>query len=147
MITYALQNKETVFLFTVRKGLAGFTVCNDCGHTLLCKNCNVPIVLYGSKQNTATKINKERIFMCNKCGEKESASAKCPKCDSWNLTPLGIGTDKVTEEVKDLFPKANIIQIDREATNTEKEMQNACNTFYEKRVRFLLVQKWHFLFA
>lgn len=138
MIAYALKNDETVFLFTVRKGLAGFTVCHDCGHTLLCKNCNTPIVLYGSKQKTATKEEKDRIFMCNKCGTKEDTSARCPKCESWNLTPLGIGTDKVSEEAREVFPNANIIQIDRETVGTEKEIENVCNAFYNKKGSILV---------
>ncbi len=138
MIQYAMAKNETVFLFTVRKGLAGFTVCHDCGHTMLCKNCNTPVVLYGSKQKTANKEERDRIFMCNKCGVKESASAKCPKCDSWNLTPLGIGIDKVYEETKLNFPNANIVQIDKETTSSEKEMQNACNSFYSKKGAILI---------
>lgn len=138
MINYALKNEETVFLFTVRKGLAGFTVCHDCGHTLLCKKCNTPVVLYGSKQKTATKEERNRIFMCNKCGTKEDTSTKCPKCDSWNLTPLGIGTDKVAEEARELFPNANIIQVDKDTTKTDGEMKNACETFYNKKGSILI---------
>lgn len=133
MISYALKNNETVFLFTVRKGLAGFTVCHDCGHTLLCKKCNTPVVLYGSKQKTATKEERSRIFMCNKCGTKEDTSTKCPKCESWNLTPLGIGTDRVTEEAREIFPNANIIQVDKDTIKTDKEMKDACDAFYNKK--------------
>ena len=129
MITYAQVHKETVFLFSVRKGLAGVTVCHDCGHTLLCKYCNTPVVLYGSKQKTATRDEKDRIFMCNKCGRKDTTQTRCPKCESWNLTPLGIGTDRVVEEVKKAFPHATVVQIDKEATATDTEMRNACNIF------------------
>lgn len=120
MIEYGIEHKESVFLFTIRKGLAGVTICNDCGETLLCPSCETPIVLYGSKQRNATKINNNRIFMCNKCGYKENTEIRCPKCLSWNLTPLGIGTDRVYEEVKKLFPTQKIFQIDKEVA-TEKE--------------------------
>lgn len=125
MIEYALSHGESIFLFSVRKGLAPMTVCSDCNHTLLCPHCSTPVVLYGTKQRTATKTTVNRIFMCNKCGEKETTEIRCPECSSWNLTPLGIGTDRVQEEVKSSFPKANIIQIDKEATSTEKEAREA----------------------
>ena len=129
MIEHAISKNESVFLFSVRKGLAGVTVCHDCGHTLLCPMCSTPIVLYGSKQRTAGRTNLSRTFMCNKCGRKESAEVRCPECSSWNLTPLGIGTDRVYEEVKELFPKSHVIQIDKESTPTEKEAIDAIKEF------------------
>ncbi len=132
IIETAIDKNESVFLFSVRKGLAGVTVCHDCGHTLLCPNCSAPVVLYGAKQRTATKMATARIFMCNKCGRKETTEIRCPECTSWNLTPLGVGTDRVCEEVRALFPKTFVIQIDKEATPTDKEAKNAINLFYKK---------------
>ena len=124
------QNEEkSVFLFSARKGLAPITVCNDCGHTLLCPSCSTPIVLYGAKQITATKSTTPRIFMCNKCGRKEKTEVSCPNCSSWNLTPLGIGTDKVVDEIKNIYPKAKIFQIDKEATKSPKEAKDAISQF------------------
>jgi len=129
MIDMSISSNKSVFLFSVRKGLAPITVCNDCGNTLLCPSCSTPIVLYGTRQITATKTTTPRIFMCNKCGRKEKTEVSCPNCSSWNLTPLGIGTDKVYEEIKNLYPKTKIIQIDKEATPTTKEARNAIVEF------------------
>lgn len=131
MIEYALTHKENVFLFTVRKGLAGITVCHDCGHTILCEDCKIPLVLYGEKQKTATKIARERIFMCNKCGKQKTTETRCTNCESWNLTPLGIGTDRVYEEVRKLYKDANILQIDKETITNDKDMQIASDSFYK----------------
>ena len=132
MITNALASNQSVFLFSIRKGLAGVTVCHDCGHTLLCPSCMIPIVLYSSKKkNKDDDENSSRIYMCNKCGRRESTEVRCPSCESWNLTPLGVGTDRVKEEVQKLFPKALIIQIDKETTTTEKEAKEAINLFYK----------------
>ncbi len=130
MIAYALTHKETVFLFTLRKGLAGVTVCHDCGHTMLCKYCKTPVVLYGSKQKTADKDAKDRIFMCNKCGRKETTETRCPSCESWNLTPLGIGTDRVVEELKNEFPDAHVVQVDKDSISGDKELFETCSSFY-----------------
>lgn len=129
MIDEALSLNKSIFLFSVRKGLAPITVCNDCGNTLLCPSCSTPIVLYGSRQITATKSTTPRIFMCNKCGRKEKTEVSCPHCSSWNLTPLGIGTDKVYEEIKNLYPNTKIIQIDKEATPTILDARNAIIEF------------------
>jgi primosomal protein N' (replication factor Y) len=130
MIEDAMAKNESVFLFSVRKGLAGVTVCHDCGHTLLCPNCSTPVVLYGAKQRNATKITTNtRMFMCNKCGRKETTETKCENCSSWNLTPLGIGTDRVYEDVIKLFPKANVVEIDKETTPNDKEASQAIASF------------------
>lgn len=131
MIDSAISLNKSVFLFTVRKGLAPITVCNDCGNTLLCPSCSTPIVLYGTKQISANKGTTTRIFMCNKCGRKEKTEVSCPKCSSWNLTPLGIGTDKVYEEIRNLYPKTRIIQIDKETTKTQKEAKEAISLYYK----------------
>lgn len=138
MITYAQENNESVFLFSVRKGLAGVTVCNDCGHTLLCPDCSTPTVLYGKKQRTATKDEGGRIFMCNKCGRKETTETRCPHCSSWNLTPLGVGTDRVREEIQNLFPNIKIFQIDKESTQTNKEARNTIESFYQNKGSILI---------
>mgnify|MGYP001810140119 CR=1 FL=1 len=129
MIDTSISLNKSVFLFSNRKGLAPITVCNDCGTTLLCPLCSTPIVLYGSKQLTANKSTTKRIFMCNKCGHKESTEISCPNCSSWNLTPLGIGTDKIHEEIKNLYPKIKIFQIDKESTNNAKEAKNVITEF------------------
>ncbi len=131
MISYALEHSESVLLFTIRKGLAGVTVCHDCGNTILCPNCSTPVVLYGSKQRNATKIVSSRIFMCNKCGHKETTEVRCTQCQSWNLTPLGIGTDRVYEEVTKIYPNAKIIQMDKENVSTEKEAKDKMVEFYK----------------
>jgi len=129
MIDEAILKDKSVFLFSVRKGLAPITVCNDCGHTLQCPTCSTPIVLYGTRQITATKSTTPRIFMCNKCGRKEKTEVSCPHCSSWNLTPLGVGTDRVYDEIKSLYPKIKVIQIDKEATPTKKEAHSAIAEF------------------
>ena len=138
LIEYSLSKNESIFLFTTRKGLAPVTACSDCGHTLLCPMCSTPIVLYGTKQSGATKTTTNRTFMCNKCGRKETTETRCPECQSWNLTPLGIGTDRVYEEVKNLFPLASIIQIDKENTATSKEAREAILKFEKNNGSILI---------
>jgi primosomal protein N' (replication factor Y) (superfamily II helicase) len=138
MIEMAHEQKESIFLFSVRKGLAGVTVCNDCGHTLLCPNCTSPVVLYGQKQRSATKDESGRVFMCNKCGYKEKTETRCPICTSWNLNPLGVGTDRVYEEVRKLYPHLNVIQIDKETTPTDAEARKAITKFYDTKGSILI---------
>jgi len=137
IIESGIKNKESIFIYTNRKGLAPVTVCNDCGHTLNCPFCSTPIVLYGTKQMTANIVTTKRIFMCNKCGKKETTEIRCPLCDSWNLTPLGIGTDRIREELEKLFSDAKIYQIDKENT-TDKEAKNIIKDFEKNKGSILI---------
>lgn len=145
LINKSISGGKSIFLYSIRKGLAPFTVCQDCGNTLLCEHCDTPIVLYGARQSISTKTTTPRIFMCNKCGRKEKTELRCPKCSSWNLLPLGIGSDRIYEEVKNFFPRANIIQIDKE-TVTDKEAISAINFFYDNPGSILIGTEMVFSF-
>lgn len=107
----ALDRKKNVFIFSLRKGLATQTICRDCGDTLSCKNCAAPMVLHTSPTGT------KRIFACNRCQSTEDGDTVCASCGSWNLMPLGIGTDTVYEAARKYFPdeeKYKIFQLDKE---------------------------------
>lgn len=114
-IGYSLKNKKNVFIFSLRKGLATYTVCKDCNETVNCEKCLAPVVLYFSRDH------KKRMFVCNKCNTEKDPEIKCANCGSWNLVPLGIGTDTVFEEVKKEFSKVKIFKLDKESTKTAKE--------------------------
>ena len=146
MTTQSFKKNESVFLFTLRKGLAPMTVCNDCKHVLLCPSCSTPIVLYGPKQDKDNKEDRSRIFMCNKCGRKEKTEVSCPICNSWNLVPLGVGVDRVAIELKELFPNTKIFQIDKESTKTPKEARELINNFRKNPQSILLGTEMAFSF-
>ena len=138
LIDKTLEIKKSIFLFTLRKGLAPMTICNDCKSILLCPSCSTPVVLYGPKQDKESKDDRNRIFMCNKCGRKEKTETVCPNCNSWNLVPLGVGTDRVREELSSLYKDVKIFQIDKENVKTQKEAKETMKSFY-KAERSILI--------
>lgn len=111
-IKNSVAKKEKVFVFSLRKGLASMTVCRDCNEPVMCEKCSAPVVLYFSRKS------KKRMFVCNRCGTEKSPETVCANCGSWNLIPLGIGTDTVFEEIKKQFPKAKIFKLDKESAKT-----------------------------
>ena len=108
----ALKNKKNIFIFSLRKGLATFTICKDCNEIVSCEKCLAPVVLYLSRDN------KKRMFMCNKCNTEKNPETVCANCGSWNLMPLGIGTDTIFEEVKNKFKRIKIFKLDKESVKT-----------------------------
>ena len=122
-IEKSILKKENIFVFSLRKGLATITICRDCNSPIICKKCSAPVVLYLSKDN------QKRMYICNKCGTERSPETICENCGSWNLMPLGIGTDTVFEEIKQNFPKTQIFQLDKESAKTEKGAEKIANEF------------------
>jgi primosomal protein N' len=131
-IKTAISEKKNVFVFALRKGLATMTVCRDCGQIVGCDNCGSPVVLYLSKDG------KKRMFICNKCKREMRNDTHCVSCGSWNLMPLGIGTDTVAQAIKASIPKANIFKLDKETAKTAKGAEKIVKDF-DKEAGAILV--------
>ncbi|OHB00577.1 MAG: hypothetical protein A3E93_03125 [Candidatus Zambryskibacteria bacterium RIFCSPHIGHO2_12_FULL_43_12b] len=114
---------ENLFIFSARKGLSPSTVCGDCGQIVTCKSCSAPVVLYSGKGE------KENFFLCNKCGDERSAAERCKNCSSWKLDTLGIGIERVEEEIKKRFPNVVVFRIDKDAVKSEKKAQDTISRF------------------
>jgi primosomal protein N' (replication factor Y) len=69
------------------------------------------------------------MFVCNRCKDQKSTETVCKNCGSWNLLPLGIGTETVTQEVQKQFPKIKVFKFDKEAIKTTKEAKNMIAEF------------------
>ena len=124
------ENNEHMFIFVARRGLSPTTLCNDCGTIVLCHFCKAPTVLHRS--------NKENFFLCHRCGERRSALEKCANCGGWNLTALGIGMEKVYEELSGKFPEIKIFKIDSDNSPTHKIACQTIKKFYESPGSILL---------
>jgi primosomal protein N' (replication factor Y) len=133
-IENAIANKKNVFIFSLRKGLATITVCKDCNEMISCKKCEAPLVLYNSSKG------KERMFVCNRCKEEVDGDVACTRCGSWNLMPLGIGTDTVYEYAKEIFPlgrsstgepEVKIFKLDKDSVKNVKEAEKIIKEFDE----------------
>ncbi|MES2213207.1 MAG: hypothetical protein V4473_00020 [Patescibacteria group bacterium] len=134
MLVRGREHAEHTFLFCGRKGLYPITVCSDCGTTVTCTNCNAPVVLYGKRNENDTREdlqkNGKNLFVCHHCGERRDAHELCKHCGGWRLTPLGIGTEQVYEQITKLFPEATVILLDKEHITTHKQAVKARDQFY-----------------
>ncbi len=113
LLQKAGAEKERIFLFGARKGLAPTTICGDCGSVLECPNCKAPLVLHQKKA--------ERIYVCHACGRRESSNTTCGYCKSWRLVPLGIGTDEIARQVQAVAPDKRVAIIDSEHKKVPKD--------------------------
>ena len=102
-----LINKEQVILFLNRRGYSSFVSCKNCGYTFKCPNCDISLT-YHKSSNT---------LRCHYCGHGEKVYTNCPKCKEKSLTSLGIGTEKIEEELNNLFPNSRVLRMDYDTTS------------------------------
>ena len=103
-IKSVLRKNEQVLLFINRRGYANFIQCTACGESLRCPNCSV----------TLTYHKKEKRLKCHYCDYSIFLSETCPHCNSSAIKEIGIGTQKLEEEIKKLFPDARVARFDRD---------------------------------
>ncbi|MDD5152702.1 MAG: hypothetical protein PHS95_01715 [Candidatus Pacebacteria bacterium] len=125
-IGQAVASGERIVLISARKGLAPLVACGDCGAILRCKNCENPLVLHKRDSNT-------RVFSCHACGlvrvPEASEHETCPECGGWRLEGLGIGTERINEEVFKYFPKAPCFIFDGDRVTTHTEAKKLVTQF------------------
>ncbi|MFH1016770.1 MAG: primosomal protein N' [Pseudomonadota bacterium] len=104
-IQQTLENDEQAVLFLNRRGYAPTLLCPTCGEGLRCKQCSVAMTYH----------RNEGRLLCHYCGYTQKADSPCPSCGQTKLIPLGIGTERVERELRNLFPDARIARMDRDA--------------------------------
>lgn len=109
-----LEHKEQVFLFLNRRGTANYVLCRKCGFVFECKSCSVSLTFHGKAQN----------LLCHYCGFTAIMPNQCVECGGEVIRFSGFGTQKLEEEVRGLFPKANILRMDRDTTRNRSAFEN-----------------------
>jgi len=101
-----LENGGQSLLFLNRRGFAPLLVCRDCGFILRCPNCSV----------TLTYHQRKKRHICHYCDYSIPAPSLCPECDGGEIGLLGVGTERLEEEVSALLPEAKVARMDRDTT-------------------------------
>ncbi|MCG9881679.1 MAG: primosomal protein N' [Bacteroidia bacterium] len=127
-ITEALNNNEQVILFQNRRGFAPFLSCNTCEWTPRCKNCDISLTYHKFIDS----------LKCHYCGYTQQQPSSCHACGSKQLTLKGVGTEKVEDELKNLFPLARVARLDLDAAKTKHGHEEIIKSFEEKQFEILV---------
>ncbi len=138
LIQDASELDEKVFLLAARKGLAPVTACGDCGTLVRCPQCDTPLVVH--KKETAG--NTANIFICHGCGftrvPENNVNETCPNCHGWKLQGVGIGIDRVGDEVASLFPNTPRFVLDGDHAKTRTQAKKIIAQFEKSRGGILI---------
>ena len=122
-----IENKEQTILFLNRRGASKYAVCDVCGEVPGCPNCSVPLVYH----------SKNSRFMCHHCGYSESALSSCKACGG-NIKFVGFGTQRVEEELKELFDGIEVVRMDADTTSGKSSHEQLLNKFKDSNIPILL---------
>ena len=123
-----LDKKEQTVLLLNRRGYSSFVMCRDCGFVLPCPNCDISLTLHMDT----------RSMRCHYCGHEEPIPNRCPNCGGNKIRYYGTGTQKVEEELRELYPQARILRMDVDTTRRKGAHEQILQKFGAKEADILL---------
>ena len=124
----ALAGGQQIILFQNRRGYAPLLECRTCGWVPKCKHCDVSLTLH----KRAGKLT------CHYCGYTIPAPVHCPNCEERNFIDLGYGTEKIENDLQNIFPDARIARMDLDTTKTRTAYEKIINNFQHGRTDILI---------
>ena len=120
-VSHRIDNGEQTIILLNRRGFSSFVACRSCGERVQCVNCSV----------TLTFHRRDRRLLCHYCNYAERVPTHCPKCQSEHIYFLGVGSEKVEEELHREFPKARIARLDRDTVTGKRQYEAILQGFRE----------------
>ncbi len=122
-----MDRGEQAILFLNRRGANRMVTCGECGETPACPRCSVSLTYHSAN----------RRLMCHYCGHSEPLPERCPACGGM-LNFVGTGTQKLQEELRDLFPDAESLRMDADSVSATHTHEAILEEFRRRRVPILL---------
>lgn len=127
-IKETLRDKKQVIIFQNRRGYAPFQICESCGWSAECNNCDVNLTVHKYFEK----------LLCHYCGFSLKQPSNCPNCGSAKLKIKGYGTEKIEDDLEILFPEARIARMDLDTTRKKNALQNLITAFEEGSIDILV---------
>lgn len=124
----SLDNKKQIILFQNRRGYSPILMCDTCGHSPNCANCDVTLTYH--------KFSNQ--LSCHYCGYNVKLMSNCNACGDTNMQVKGFGTEKIEEELAIFFPKARIARMDLDTTRAKNAYHQIIHSFQEHEIDILV---------
>lgn len=123
-----LALEEQIILLLNRRGYSSFVSCKNCGYTFKCPHCDITLT-YHKSSNT---------LRCHYCGYGEKVYKKCPDCGEESLSNLGVGTQRIEEELHNILPNAKVLRMDYDTTSGKGKHEEMIESFQQGEYDILL---------
>ena len=127
-ITKRLELGQQTILFLNRRGFSTALLCEQCGHVCRCPNCSLSLTLHRVENRVA----------CHLCGYGSKPPQQCPECGDPGIRHSGIGTQRVEETVRTLFPKARIARMDADTMGRRGSYAEVLGKFRARQIDILI---------
>ena len=127
-IQESLDNNKQVILFQNRRGFVPIVECQDCGWIPKCEHCDVSLTMH---KNT-------NLLTCHYCGYTYAIPKVCPKCGGIHLRGRGFGTEKIEDQIMELFPEAKVARMDLDTTRTKNAYARIIEDFAYGKTNVLI---------
>ena len=124
----ALERGEQAIIFQNRRGYAPMIECKQCGWVPHCQHCDVSLTLHRNMNQ----------LTCHYCGYTYQVPTECPACGCRELQTKGYGTEKIEDQVRDIFPEAHIARMDLDTTRTRNAYERIISDFSSGRTNLLI---------
>lgn len=123
-----LSRKEQVILLLNRRGFSTFITCSNCGYTYKCPSCDITLTFHKSTNN----------LICHYCGYQKKKDEVCPECHEASLNYYGLGTERLEEKIKEMYPDARVVRMDQDTTRNKGSHEKIIGEFKEYKYDILL---------
>lgn len=123
-----LANGKQAILLLNRRGYTPILRCTECAHVMKCPHCDVALSYH----------KDDHVLKCHICGESFSANPICPSCHSKSWRFLGVGTQRLEEEVQRLFPQARILRMDADVSRKKGAHEKVLSAFERQEADILV---------
>lgn len=127
-ISNVLGKNKQVLLYLNRRGYSPVLMCHSCGWIGKCNRCDIAYTVH----------KLDHTFICHHCGTGQKLPGHCPDCNDSNLVNIGYGTERLTEVLRDIFPTARILRIDRDSTRRKGTMEKYLYSIHAGEVDILV---------
>lgn len=123
-----LADGEQIILLLNRRGFARNILCTDCGYVATCQHCSTTMTLHKGEDK----------LVCHICGFSHLPPRRCPECRSQSISNAGIGTERVEEMMRQVFPTARIARVDTDTMRKKGQLRETLTAFRAKKLDILL---------
>lgn len=127
-IKHCIDRGEQTILFLNRRGFSTFVTCKNCAETIKCPHCDI----------TLTYHKSNKMLRCHYCGYATPLPKVCPNCGEEALSDLGVGTEKIEEELHTLLPYARVLRMDVDTTSRKGAHKKMIEAFRNHEYDILL---------
>lgn len=121
------QGKQSLLLLN-RRGFASSLLCQECGKPVECRHCHITLTYHKGRNQ----------LICHHCGYTLTSSQICSGCRSGNLAPVGFGTERIEQEVREVLPTARIARLDSDTATDRRKFLQILSAMHNREIDILI---------